>query len=51
MFNRVLTEYENGERKSSRVLEDDAEFLERFETLYGIKLDAVPDLPVTVDGI
>ncbi|MDT0345816.1 arylamine N-acetyltransferase family protein [Streptomyces litchfieldiae] len=51
MFNRVLTEYENGERKFSRVLEDDAEFLQKFETLYGIRLDAVPDLPVTTEGV
>jgi N-hydroxyarylamine O-acetyltransferase len=51
MFNRVLTEYENGERKSSRVLEDDAEFLSMFEKLYGIKLDKVPDLPATTEGV
>jgi N-hydroxyarylamine O-acetyltransferase len=51
MFNRVLTEYANGERKSSRVLDDDAEFLRTFETLYGITLDAVPDLPFTTEGV
>lgn len=51
LFNRVLTEYENGKRVSSRILEDDTEFLAKFEELYGIRLDSVPDLPVTTEGV
>ncbi|MBR7829817.1 arylamine N-acetyltransferase [Actinospica sp. MGRD01-02] len=51
MFNRVLTEYANGERVSSRVLTDDAEFLKVFEDTYGIKLEKVPDLPVSTEGV
>ncbi|MFD3499191.1 arylamine N-acetyltransferase [Streptomyces sp. NPDC058676] len=51
LFNRVLTEYRHGERVSSVVLEDDAEFLARFKELYGIELASVPDLPVTTEGV
>lgn len=51
MFNRVLTEYSGGERVSSRVLVDDDEFLTEFEAWYGIRLDKVPDVPITTEGV
>jgi arylamine N-acetyltransferase len=51
MFTRVLTEYADGERVSSRVLTDDAEILKVFEDTYGITLEDVPDLPVTTEGV
>ena len=51
IFNRVLTEYANGERVSSRVLSDDAEFLKEFESWYGIRLEKVPDVPISTEGV
>ncbi|MEK8170412.1 arylamine N-acetyltransferase [Streptomyces sp. M19] len=50
VFNRTITEYANGQR-TSRLLDDDEEFLKEFEFWYGIKLGRIPDVPLTLDGV
>ncbi|MFD4028778.1 arylamine N-acetyltransferase [Streptomyces sp. NPDC058576] len=49
LFNRLLTRIEGG-RRDSRVLSDDAEFIEVFEDCFGIRLTSVPDLPEAAEG-